>query len=630
MPIRIVRSLVFLVRQLMFARALMLLVAYVLLLSASFMLGFLLRFDFAVPAEYRSAMLLYTPIVVGLEVLWLFLLGQFGMLLSYFRIPDLYRVVLALSTSTLILLIAWYLGYLLRWDLFLPRSVLIANLINAVVLIVTFRMLLRIIRERSMGERRGREPERVAIAGAGDVGAQIASDLLARSTLGMRPVVFLDDDRSKWRKRIHGIPVVDSTDSIEFVKENYGVKTLIIAMPSASVKRIREIVQAAADNGVKAEIVPSLAELTTGRVKATRVRAVEIEDLLGRDTVALDSDNIRSMIEDKVVLVTGAGGSIGSELARQIASQNPKRVVLLEQSEFALFNLEARLAEDGFTGVTLPLVGNICDVDRLRYIFRRYRPQIVFHAAAHKHVPIMERQPDAALRNNSLGTARLADVASECGVERFVLISTDKAINPTNSMGASKRLAEIYIQAKNYQEGNKTRFMAVRFGNVLNSSGSVIPVFRNQIANGGPITVTHPEVTRYFMTIPEAVGLVLQCGTQGTGGEIFVLDMGTPVKIVDLARQMIRLSGYQPDVDIDIKFVGLRPGEKLYEELQHTGEQHTETQHPRIFRFTAPARPYDAVAAQFTEIEGRLPALERNQVKEMIKEYVPEYSPYID
>ena len=630
MAYRIIRSMTFLVRQLLFARTLLLALSYTALLSLSLYIAYLVRFDFDLGRDAEKGLLRMLPFVVLLEMLMLFMLGQFGMLLSYFRIPDLYRIVLAIGISTLILFIIWYSFWWTGGSIGVPRSVLLANCINAIVLVVGFRMLLRIARERFSEQHHKKKAQRVAIAGAGDVGAQIAADLLSRTALGMRPVVFLDDDRSKWRKRIHGIPVVDSADAIAFVKQNYDVQSLIIAMPSASVKRIREIVQAASDNNVKAEIVPSLQELTTGRVRATRVRAVEIEDLLGRDPIALDFGNIREMIEEKVVLVTGAGGSIGSELARQVAGYNPKRVILLEQSEFALFNLEARLIEEGFTGVTLPLVGNICDAERVRHVFRRYRPQIVFHAAAHKHVPIMERQPDAALRNNSMGTATLADIASEHGVERFVLISTDKAINPTNAMGASKRLAEIYIQAKNFQEGNRTKFMAVRFGNVLNSSGSVIPVFRKQIAAGGPVTVTHPEVTRYFMTIPEAVGLVLQCGTQGTGGEIFVLDMGTPVKIVDLARQMIRLSGYQPDVDIDIKFVGLRPGEKLYEELQHQNEEHTETQHPRIFRFAAEPRRYEDVVQAFKEIDARLPNLERSQVKELIQEYVAEYSPYID
>jgi FlaA1/EpsC-like NDP-sugar epimerase len=498
----------------MFARSLVLLASYSVLLTLSLYVAYLLRFDFAIPPDFTAAFDRYLPFIVGLELAWLFLLGQFSMLLSYFRIPDLYRIVLAIGVSSLLITLAWYAAFWLDIRLALPRSVIIINTINGIVMLVAFRLLLRIARERLNDDTRGKSVQRVAIAGAGDVGAQVAAELLSRTSLGMRPVVFLDDDRAKWRKRVHGIPVVDSADSIGFVKDNYGVESLIIAMPSASVKRIREIVSAASENNVRTEIVPSLADFATGQVKATRVRQVQIEDLLGRDPVKLDADNIRDMIQGRVVAVTGAGGSIGSELARQVAGYNPKRLLLLEQSEFALYGLENSMQEAGFTGITLPLVCNICDIERVRHIFTRYRPEIVFHAAAHKHVPIMERQPDAALRNNSLGTARLADLASECGVDRFVLISTDKAINPTSAMGASKRLAEIYIQAKNFCEGNNTKFMAVRFGNVLNSSGSVIPLFRSRSPMAGRHG-QHPEVTRYFMTIPEAVGLVLQCRYAG-------------------------------------------------------------------------------------------------------------------
>ncbi|MFA5257599.1 MAG: nucleoside-diphosphate sugar epimerase/dehydratase [Opitutales bacterium] len=547
--------------------------------------------------------------------------------------PDFYRVSLAMTLASSLIIIYWYVNLLFGLNLaVIPRGIIMGNFIVSIVALSSFRMLFRVLKEKKSGTfSSGKDQMRVAIVGAGDVGSQLAADMLARGYMKMRPVIFLDDDRSKWKHNIHGIPVLGSPDELARVKELFGIESIIIAMPTAATKRVRDIVDMANDLGVKVHTVPSMAELATGRVNTTKIRQVQIEDLLGRKPVSLDTDNIRQMIAGNVVMVTGAGGSIGSELVQQIASYDPSKVVLVEQSEFAMFTLEERLKGVGLNSVVLPVVVNICDLPNMSRLMQEQKPDLIFHAAAYKHVPIMERQPATALVNNSFGSAGLAELASEFGVKRFVLISTDKAINPTNAMGASKRLAEIYMQALNDKPGNTTRFMAVRFGNVLNSSGSVIPTFRKQIEAGGPVTVTHPEVTRYFMTIPEAVGLVLQCGTLGQGGEIFVLNMGTPIKIVDMARQMIRMSGMRPDVDIDIKFIGLRPGEKLYEELRHNKEQHTQTSHERIFRFTCASQPYDKVLISFADIRKRLPALETaNEVRSLIKEYVPEYTPFVD
>jgi len=432
----------------------------------------------------------------------------------------------------------------------------------------------------------------------------------------------------------------------------------IIAMPSAPARRVQEVVKLFAKQGLKVETLPSIEELASGRVLTSRIRPVEVQDLLGRQAVELDSEGIRLSLVKRVVMVTGAGGSIGSELCRQIAAVNPARLLLVEQSEAALFLIEQELNEAGLGGVIVPLVADVLDRDRMQYIFDRYRPQVIFHAAAHKHVYLMERQPAEAIRNNAAGTRRLAELAAANGVEGFVLISTDKAINPTNVMGATKRLAELQLMAlaataepvlgdppaapvasaasspsrapfdrRPREHTGPTKFMAVRFGNVLGSSGSVIPIFKRQIANGGPVTVTHPEVTRYFMTIPEAVGLVLQSFVLGRGGEIFVLDMGQPVKIVDLARQMIELSGFRVGEDIEIVFSGLKPGEKLFEELQHHSEAYTPTAHPRIMRFTSRAIvALDDVRA----LEERLFQLDSNQLKGELKRLVPEYRPHLD
>ena len=446
------------------------------------------------------------------------------------------------------------------------------------------RLGFRVFRERYLSDRgrRGHGARRVGIIGAGDVGANLARDLMGRRGLGLMPVAFFDDDRSKWRSRVHDIPVVGAPEAMLDQKLNLELEEVIIAMPGAPAKRIGEVVKILQKARLKFETVPSLDQLATGKVKVSQLRSVEIQDLLGRKTVELDTANIAAILKGRVVMVTGAGGSIGSELCRQIATFNPQRLLLVEQSEVQLFPIEQELTEAGYRGIVLPLVGDILDAQRMHYIFKRFVPEVIFHAAAHKHVPMMESQPSEAIKNNTFGTARLAEMSLEFGVDRFVLISTDKAINPTNVMGATKRLAEVLLQALHAKHPDRTRFITVRFGNVLGSSGSVIPIFNKQIAAGGPVKVTHPDVTRFFMTIPEAAGLVLQSGAQGIGGEIFVLDMGQPVKIVDLARQLIELSGLKPDEDIQIEFVGLRPGEKLFEELSYKGENITPTNHPRL------------------------------------------------
>jgi FlaA1/EpsC-like NDP-sugar epimerase len=365
---------------------------------------------------------------------------------------------------------------------------------------------------------------------------------------------------------------------------------------------------------VQCKTVPSLDQLALGQVRVSQLRNVEVQDLLGREKVELETENIRLALHDKVVLVTGAGGSIGSELCRQIATYSPARLLLVDRSEPQVFQIQQELIGLGHGERITPLVADILDLARMEEIFSRFHPGVVFHAAAHKHVPMMEFQPGEAIKNNSLGTARLADMACEFDVERFILISSDKAINPTSVMGATKRLAEMYIQTLYAARTNHTKFMAVRFGNVLGSSGSVIPLFQKQIAEGGPVKVTHPDMTRYFMTIPEASMLVLQSATQGTGGEIFVLDMGKPVKIVDLARQMIELSG-------------LKPGEKLFEEISRGGERFVSTTHPKILRFVSPPVDLGEIQKNMHRLGASLYQLEPEHLKQLLKEAVPEYEP---
>ena len=519
-----------------------------------------------------------------------------------FQITESVSYFSALAVSSTILICIWFFS---SGSYSPPRSVILADFVFSFILVCGFRLSMRVIRERylSGGSATPHEIENVAIVGAGDVGETIASDLLSKRGLGMRPVVFLDDDETKWNLNLHGIKVINGIDRLNAIKRKYGIEKIIIAMPSAPAWRVKEVIIAAQQANLKAEIVPSLAQLTTGTVRANRLRPVEVEDLLGREPVKLDSENIQHMIQDKVVMVTGAGGSIGSELCRQVVFNNPRRLLMVEKTEGTLFQIEEQLKDEGYGSVVLPLVADILDKKRMDSLFQRFQPQIVFHAAAHKHVHMMERQPGEAIKNNTLGTELLADLASKYSVEHFILISTDKAINPTSVMGVSKRMAEIYIQTKQNKLENKTHFMAVRFGNVLGSSNSVVPIFKKQIDEGGPVTITHPDVTRYFMTVPESVGLILQAATQGKGGEIFVLDMGETIKIVDLAKQMIELSGFRPGIDIDLKYIGLRPGEKLFEEYQHIEEMHEETEHPRIFRFANVSNNRNGVEEFFNELK---------------------------
>jgi FlaA1/EpsC-like NDP-sugar epimerase len=671
--------------------------------AVSFYLAYEIRFDFLIPENFQQERLRLIGLAVALKILALIATRQLGSMVAYFSIPDLMRMFWGMVVASALLFCVRFFG---TGDLVgPPRGVLLTDFMLCFGGLCMGRLATRVYRERvnPRGKPNGLPQQRIAIVGAGDAGASLAKEFINAPSRGFRPVVFFDDDTIKHGKLVHGVPVVGRPETFFEKVDAPDIAKAIIAMPSASAKRVRELLLLFTQKGIKVETLPSLEELASGRVRASRVRPVEVQDLLGREAVNLDSETIRKLIEGRVALVTGAGGSIGSELCRQIAALNPKRLLLVEQAEGALFNTEQELNELGLGGLALPLVADILDAERMNYIFSRYEPEVVFHAAAHKHVYLMERQPAEAVRNNVLGTRQLAKIAAAHGVDSFVFISTDKAINPTSVMGATKRLAEIQLMAIAAQQGDlaapkelvvggrglggmaapkelvvgggglggiptataleaavpkfitqpqtteppatrfqppatktqpptarrhkPTKFMAVRFGNVLGSSGSVIPIFKRQIANGGPVTVTHPDVTRYFMTIPEAVGLVLQSFAQGKGGEIFVLDMGQPVKIVDLARQMIELSGFKVGDDIEISFTGLKPGEKLFEELQHHTEEYAATEHPRIMRFKTNAMFSESGVH---ELEQQLYALETNEIKAVLRKLVPEYTPFLD
>ncbi|HVU16361.1 MAG TPA: nucleoside-diphosphate sugar epimerase/dehydratase [Candidatus Didemnitutus sp.] len=610
-------------------RAVLLGLAYVCLISASLYAAFEIRFDFAVPPEQAQLRLRLFLGVVALKLVALVGFRQFRSLITFFGVPDLLLVLGSVSSVTGILLIARFTAWA---PISMPRGVLLIDFLLCTCLLCAFRLGARLFRERVLMEKvNGFKPATpIAIIGAGAVGASLAKELLSSRHRGFKPVAFFDDDPGKRGQLLHGVPVVGPPELIPSTVKSRTFREVVIAMPSAPARRIREIVQLVTGLHLKVETIPSVDELASGRVRVSRIRPIEIEDLLGRDVVTLAQGATREFLHDKVVVVTGAAGSIGSELCRQIATFNPAQLVMLDQSENGLFFLEQELAARGCSSFAQPCVADILDGKRMEAVFGRYRPHIVYHAAAYKHVFMMERHHFEAFQNNTLGTQRVAELAARHGAEAFVLISTDKAVNPTSVMGATKRLAEIQLQALHSRVAGPTKFMAVRFGNVLGSSGSVVPIFRQQIADGGPVTITHPDVCRYFMTIPEACGLVLEASVLGQGGEIFVLDMGKPVRIFDLAKQMIELSGLRLGEDIEIKYVGLRPGEKMNEELQNHSEDYAATPHPRILKFIARPGAIDGVAAALARLEALGAASAKNEFAREIHAMVPEYTPHLD
>ncbi len=588
-------------------------------------LAYQLRFDFEVPQEYQAQLDVHWIWVVPLELIWLLVFRQFSGIYKYFSLPEVRRLAYAMIFCGFSL----FAVRVLNIGFSPPKGVLLLQCMTGFLALGALRSGWRLVHERYLSRRRHHchRERKVAIIGAGDAGADLIRELYSRPNLGLVPVAFFDDDRRKWGSEIHGIPVVGPPDQIHHKKEDLGLEEAVIAMPSAPAKRIGEVVGLLQKACLKYVTVPSVDQLTSGAVHITELRPVNIEDLLGREAIDLKLNQIGGVLKDRTVLVTGAGGSIGSELCRQIATFNPHRLVLVEQSEVQLFQVEQQLIELGHGDIIAPVIADILDQPRMNAIFRLHRPEVIYNAAAHKHVTMMEMQPGEAIKNNSLGTAGLIEMAAEHGVERFVMISTDKAVNPTSVMGGSKRLAEMYLESFAQENPGRTKFVAVRFGNVLGSSGSVVPIFERQIASGGPVTVTHPEVVRYFMTIPEAVGLVLQSSALGQGGEIFVLDMGKPVKIAELARQMIRLSGLEPDRDIEIKCIGLRPGEKLYEELQHLRANCTGTAHARIKRLTSRPESLHKLRTQLRWLSQELHTASPDELKQMLKTILPEYAP---
>ncbi|MBI1175187.1 MAG: NAD-dependent epimerase/dehydratase family protein [Sideroxydans sp.] len=587
--------------------------------AVAWSLAYLLRFNFELPPNFDREMLHTLLWVVPLQGLVFWSFGLYRGLWRYASVADLRRISLAvLAAAALIPLVIW----MFRIHAVVPRSVLVFNPVLLLLMMGGSRFVYRMWKEKSLYHGTKLHGEPVLVLGAGDAAVGLSKEL-ARSP-DWRLVGFLDDDPGKQGLVLNGIKVLGTLDTLAQWAERMRIRQAIVAMPSASHLIRKRAIDLANAAGVKVLTVPSFDDLLSGRIAISQLRPVELDDLLGRDPVQLDEAGLHELLTGKVVLVTGAGGSIGSELCRQIARFRPHTLVMLELSEFALYAIEQEMSREFADVDIVCLIGDVRDPDRLEEIFGQYRPSVVFHAAAYKHVPLMERHNAwQAVRNNVLGTRSVAIAAQRHGVSRFVMISTDKAVNPTNVMGTSKRLAEMVCQG--LQQPGGTRFVMVRFGNVLGSTGSVIPKFREQIAQGGPITVTHPEITRYFMSIPEASQLVLQAGLMGKGGEIFVLDMGEPVRIVDLAKDLIRLSGLTED-DIQIEFTGLRPGEKLYEELLADNELTLPTPHPKL-RIAQACEVDHGMLKSLLDKVGAHATLSDEDTREVLMQWVPEYHP---
>ena len=529
---------------------------------ASF-LGLFVRFDMnisRIPAEYSRAAAGYFPYYLVITLFIFFLFRMYSTMWSVAGIREVIHIVGACGLASLV-----QVAGMMLLEHKVPRSFFLICFAALCAEEVVIRLSHRIVLTMLVSNGDKRAAKRIMIVGAGTSGSVILKEMTTSQLVLGSVVCFVDDDKNKIGKFLNGVPIAGNREAIPRLAEEYRVDEIYIAMPSATAKQRKEIIEICRETGCSIKILPGIYQLINGEVSISKLRNVEIEDLLGRDPIRVNLDEIMDYVSGKVILVTGGGGSIGSELCRQIASHNPKQLIIFDIYENNVYDIQLELREKYPELDLVVLIGSVRNAHRVESIFEKYRPDIVYHAAAHKHVPLMEDSPNEAIKNNVFGTYKTAKAADKYGAKRFVLISTDKAVNPTNIMGASKRMCEMVIQMMNAK--SETDFVAVRFGNVLGSNGSVIPLFKRQIEQGGPVTVTHPDIIRYFMTIPEAVSLVLQAGAYAKGGEIFVLDMGEPVKILDLAKNLIQLSGYTPDVDVPIVFTGLRPGEKLYEEI---------------------------------------------------------------
>jgi len=618
---------------------------HAVLFTVALLLAFLVRLDAGVPGGgerdwFSQSFLPYLPLFVLVKLAVFGRMKLFRTDWRYVGIRDVAGILLAAWTFVLLLLGCllvfhflpnlagrkvpyvgdYFAGFLLN------KGVIVLDFLATVFLVCTVRLAFRLYHE----ELRPVAPEgirRVLIVGAGNAAEAVIREIQRMRSQRYRVIGLVDDDPVKRDLVIHGVQVLGPTGEIRGICDDYDVDEIIIAIPSAAQKQMRRVIELCSGTKLKFQSLPGVTDLIDGKVTVSQIRPVDINDLLGREAVALDTEAVARFLQGRRVLITGAGGSIGSEMWRQVCRFGPAELVLLEQAENPLFEIEGELRRDFQDIPTTACLCDIYDRDRVLATWSQFRPEVVIHAAAHKHVPLTERNPCEAIKNNIFGTKNVADASCRFGVAEFVMISTDKAVNPSSIMGAAKRVAEIYTQARNERGGSKTKFKAVRFGNVLGSSGSVVPIFRKQIAAGGPVRVTHPEMKRYFMTIPEAAQLVLQAAATGEGGQIFLLDMGEPVRIVDLARQMITLSGFRPGEDIDIVFSGIRPGEKLFEELRTEGEDIEPTVHPKVSIWKSRPTDWEHVEDAIEHLRRVRNCDDHAEIVAALRRIVPEYEP---
>ncbi len=601
-------------------RKLSLIILDLILINLAFFIAFYLRFEGDIPHQYLQS---YLQNIIVINIIKIIIFNYFKLyesLWEYVSIEELSQIVVASIVCNTVVI-----SYLVIKQSHLPRSIYILATILDIFLIGGVRFSYRAFRKIKRSELTREDQKNVMVIGAGDAGAMIIKELKNHKKLNSKPVAIIDDDIKKEGQNINGVPVLGQRYDILSICIKKKIDEIIIAIPSASKKTIREIVQECKRTKCELKIVPGMFELIDGKVSIQKIRSVQIEDLLGRDEIKLNTEEISEYLTAKTILVTGGGGSIGSELCRQITKFNPSEIIILDIYENNVYNLQNELKRKHKDLNLKVIIASVRDKLRIDEVMNSYRPDVVFHAAAHKHVPLMESNPCEAIKNNVFGTLNAAEASAKYGVKRFVLISTDKAVNPTNVMGATKRICEMIIQSMD--KLSNTEFVAVRFGNVLESNGSVIPLFKKQIAEGGPVTVTHPEIIRYFMTIPEASQLVIQAGAMAQGGEIFVLDMGQPIRIIDLARDLIKLSGFEPETDIPIKITGLRPGEKLYEEILLDEEGMKSTVHEKIFIGKPIFLDYKFLQKSLDKLKDLVENSKHNEIRKALVQVVPTYKP---
>lgn len=609
----------------------------ILLVILAHYCAYLVRFEFEIPGSHFEKFTAVLPYALMIKLALFYYFDLYIGMWRYTSLNDLSNVIKA-STAASVLLVLFVL-WRYRFEGF-SRSVFLIDYFFTLIFIAGLRISTRLLFElnyRQSGrkgavktnfsvlKKEAHDAHRVLIVGEGDCGEKILREINDNASIRYKVVGFLDDDPAKKGRKIHGIPVVDKIDRLSKAVESLAVSEVIIAMPSAGASRIRTILGKCKDCSVNFKTVPGMGELINGRVTVNAIRNVEFRDLLGRKPVKLDQEKIGDFLKGKTVFISGAGGSIGRWLCRQVCRFSPSKLILFEIAESPLFEIDLELKEHFKDVEVIPQLGNIQHLEDPETVFRGFHPEIVFHAAAYKHVPMLEAHPWKAVENNITGTENLVEIAGRYGCEKFVFVSTDKAVNPTSVMGASKRICEMIVQNQNRPGNVATRFMTVRFGNVIGSVGSVVPVFKEQIKNGGPVTVTHPDMVRYFMLIPEACQLILQAGAMGNGGEIFILEMGEPVKIDDMARDLIRFSGFTPDVDIKVEYTGLRPGEKLFEELHTESESVIPTSHSKIMVLKSSEVNIAGLNGNLSVLKQAARQRDSQQIRSCLHEILPEY-----